>query len=134
MAEIKALIKKVGEDSNKLVASLTECIEKLKNEEKFEADSEDAATLMKMLKGMTNEDESAVYVLQLIADIVKLESNRKLFNDSTLMCKLVELLMCNSPDTCIQAIRSLANICAENEDACGLFLEYEGVEKIIKKS
>lgn len=67
---------------------------------------------------------------ELVAELAKLESNRKICTSEEIIKDLLNLLESNDPDITINSIRALGNICYENEAACSI-IDKIGANKLL---
>jgi len=109
---------------------LQSLIDSLNPEEEVVVTTEEADKLKQLFKN----DSDKVKLLELIADLSRVESNRQKFTDKTFFEDLLTFVNNDKPDLVLQAIRCLCNISAENEDAKSIFCEFEGVKKLLSKA
>jgi len=134
MEDIKTHIKKASQlQASEMSPLLLECIEMVKESE-FLGDEDTASSLIAIIKNTSDTSSTSRAALQLVADIARVESNRPLFKDEALMRQLLDYLTSDSPEVTLQAVRCLANICAENPETCDMFLHLGGIEKIVTKA
>ncbi|CAG9864450.1 unnamed protein product [Phyllotreta striolata] len=67
--------------------------------------------------------------IELVAELAKIESNRKIFTNEHLVKDIIHLLDYKDLDIVINSIRALGNICYENEEACNI-IDKIGVDKL----
>lgn len=128
MAEnIKTLLKTALEDiqqGNKVLLQLL-------TEESRIIDDEDANNLITLL---TQKEINKSLVLNAIADVAREESNSSLLAKESLIKIAVNCISSDTPDITLQALRSLCNVCATNENARTYFSNAKGVTTLMTKS
>lgn len=126
MSNLKDLLKAAVEN----IGDLQKCMDIANAGEEVNIDSEDVGTLMEIYK--KNDDK--VKLMNLIADLARVESNRKEFTREELLKDITQNISSDDPQTTLQAIRCLCNICAENDSAKTFFSSNNGVTSLLSKA
>lgn len=77
-----------------------------------------------------NKPEVLKLTAEVIAELAKTESNRRVLTNDDVLNSLLKLLKENDDELCFETVRALGNICYENEEACNI-IEKTGLDTFL---